>query len=772
MAKGRPGITARLQSLRLRVLVLVLLVLLPAMALVLYMGDQLRATRTAEVERNALQLARAAAAEEDRLIEGARQLLVALAELPEVRAEQADCSTLFGTLLHRLPQSTNLGAARPDGTVFCSGRPLSRPLDLSDEEFFARAVREKRFATSSYVPGRQSGRPSINIATPVVEPTGRIATVMLASIDLDWLRELARKIRLPPSTAIVLLGPDGTLLATLPEVDFVPGTPLPSPALLQRIRRDRNGTVRTAELGGVDRIYGFASLRAGEQQLKIVVLVGIRAEAAFAAADRVTFQSLLTLAILGAISLVSAWWSGQLLVIRPLRAMAGTAQRLQRGHLSARTGLPHARGELGALAGSIDEMAASLESTTVELRARANELSAIATSASAVVREQEIEAVAEVMIREMLSSLDADAGGLWLLGEDGRTLRLVAQIGFPERSRPSIAEMPIDAHIPTAEAARLQRVVIATNTSGPEAADELRQLSKEVGFDAGVNVPLLFRQKLAGVLAVARRGGGGFAPEQVRLATALGDIFAAAVENARLVRSLRESLWLREAFLAAAAHELRTPATSLKSYAQLLLRRKDERSERERHTLERMASLADRTAHLARELEEAHALGTGMKLRLAPVALDALALRVIDQVQKRTERHRLLLCAGGSIAAEVDALRVEMSLEALLENAIRYQPGGGDLHVVLGSSGGFATIEVEDFGVGIPTAQLPHVFEPLFEPWPPGSRWYTGVFGRGLYLARAVARAHGGARVVRREEGQGGAVVLSHPLGSEDQRGR
>src|SRR5690606_12860695 len=101
-----------------------------------------------------------------------------------------------------------------------------------------------------------------------------------------------------------------------------------------------------------------------------------------------------------------------------------------------------------------------------------------------------------------------------------------------------------------------------------------------------------------------------------------------------------------------------------------------------------------------------------------------------------------------------------------------YQPGGGDLHVVLANAGGFATIEVQDFGVGIPPAQLPHVFEPLFEPWPPGSRWYTGVFGLGLYLARAVARAHGGDLVVRSEEGKGSSFVFSLPLGTEAQRGR
>lgn len=356
-----PG--SRRQSLRLRVALLVLLVLLPALALLLYMGNELRETRSAEVERNALRLARIAAVEEDRLIEGARQLLIALAQLPEVREAQPGCDAVLANLLTRLPQYTNIGAARPDGEVYCSG--LNRgPANISDLGFFAEAVREKRFATSSYVPGHYSGKPSINLANPILDERGEVEAVMLASLDLAWVRELAEEIRLPETATLLLLGPDGILLASLPDVDLVVGERLPSPLLLEAIHGSRAGTLRTRQLGGVDRIYGYRGLRAGEQPLGLAVVVGIGAEDAFEPVDRVTVQSLLILAVLGLTSLGAAWWGGQILVLQPLRAMAATAERLRRGDLSARTGLPHGGGELGALARSLDEMATSLEDAT------------------------------------------------------------------------------------------------------------------------------------------------------------------------------------------------------------------------------------------------------------------------------------------------------------------------------------------------------------------------------------------------------------------------
>src|SRR5690606_6146148 len=81
----------RLESLRIRILLLVLLVLVPALILIRISSEELRQARTADVERNALRVARTAAMEEDRLIEGAHQLLTALARLPQVWQARGDC---------------------------------------------------------------------------------------------------------------------------------------------------------------------------------------------------------------------------------------------------------------------------------------------------------------------------------------------------------------------------------------------------------------------------------------------------------------------------------------------------------------------------------------------------------------------------------------------------------------------------------------------------------------------------------------------------------
>src|SRR4029450_11158262 len=106
-------------GLRVRLIFLVLLAVIPALGLILYSGLERRRLAGQEVQENALRLSRLAASNQQRVIEDAHQLLVALARLPEVRAgDPDDSSALFARLLQGYPRYANLGAIRPDGDIF------------------------------------------------------------------------------------------------------------------------------------------------------------------------------------------------------------------------------------------------------------------------------------------------------------------------------------------------------------------------------------------------------------------------------------------------------------------------------------------------------------------------------------------------------------------------------------------------------------------------------------------------------------------------------
>ncbi|MGH7318226.1 MAG: hypothetical protein ACRELA_01140 [Candidatus Rokuibacteriota bacterium] len=114
--------------LRVRLLLLVLLAVVPALGLTLYTHLEERQREAAQVQHDALRLARLVSASQESLIEGARHLLVTLAGLPVVRAgDHAACNALFSDLLRRYPAYANFGVANAAGDIVCPGPSSPSP---------------------------------------------------------------------------------------------------------------------------------------------------------------------------------------------------------------------------------------------------------------------------------------------------------------------------------------------------------------------------------------------------------------------------------------------------------------------------------------------------------------------------------------------------------------------------------------------------------------------------------------------------------------------
>ena len=160
-------------SLRARLLWLVLMAILPAMGLVLYTGLEQRREAAAQAKDEALRLVRVASANQAQLIEGARQLLIALAELPEVRGgDPAACHALFNALLNQYSLYANLGVADPNGDVWCSAVPLTGRVNISDRVYFRRAQKTHGFAVGDYQIGRITGKATVNFGYPALDAWG------------------------------------------------------------------------------------------------------------------------------------------------------------------------------------------------------------------------------------------------------------------------------------------------------------------------------------------------------------------------------------------------------------------------------------------------------------------------------------------------------------------------------------------------------------------------------------------------------------------------
>lgn len=229
----------------------------------------------------------------------------------------------------------------------------------------------------------------------------------------------------------------------------------------------------------------------------------------------------------------------------------------------------------------------------------------------------------------------------------------------------------------------------------------------------------------------------------------------------------------REAFLAAVAHDLKTPLTNIQGQAQLAQRQLG------RLDLPGGARLAERLGGILTATARATALvneqmdvmraqaGESLTLDRRPADLVALARRVVAEQGQAAPRHRLRLAtAPAEIVGDVDAPRLARVVTNLLSNAVKYSPGGGEVMVALareeGAGGSWAVLTVADRGLGIPAADLPRV----------GERFHRGgnVAGRidgtglGLAGARQIVAAHGGTLKVASAEGVGTSVTVRLPL--------
>lgn len=216
-------------------------------------------------------------------------------------------------------------------------------------------------------------------------------------------------------------------------------------------------------------------------------------------------------------------------------------------------------------------------------------------------------------------------------------------------------------------------------------------------------------------------------------------------------------------FLNVAGHELRAPVTALKGQLQLMQRRVRRESGRERddEALTKMLYQIERMQQLvAIYLDAAYLAERGLNLMRQPSDLAPLAQRITALYAIASPKHPVRLeGAEEPLAGQYDAGRVDMALRELLGNALKYSTEG-EIVVRLRRENGHARVEVEDLGPTI----APEDAERIFDAYQTGAATQNTGLGLGLYVARQVARLHGGEMGVRPSDAGGNIFWFTLPL--------
>ena len=217
------------------------------------------------------------------------------------------------------------------------------------------------------------------------------------------------------------------------------------------------------------------------------------------------------------------------------------------------------------------------------------------------------------------------------------------------------------------------------------------------------------------------------------------------------------------AFLADAAHELRTPIAGVQAAAETLLHHDDQLGHAERQHLQALlVREAERAGALISDLLAAARLDAGIDLDLAPVSLRTLAHTEIDRV-RLLHPEATVTMSGPEVVARADAAKVNSILRNVIDNAMRAVGPQGKVHVVIREQDHFAIAEVWDSGPGVPPSERERIFERLVRLDHDRAK-DTGGSGLGLAIARGYARAHGGDLTCEDPRGVGAMFRLLLPL--------
>lgn len=672
-------------------------------------------------------------------------------------------------------------------SVILAGRDREAPARLA--QFAGAALRRlptggTSVPTSAFLAADDD---TIVLAAPVRQPSGEVAGIGIGELDRSWLRARLQRGAADANLSTLVFDGAGRLVASAgvpldPAFDLARHPVVASLGQAPALR----GSLRFAVDSG-DHLAGYARV----PDTDWVVVVQQPASSALAS---VWLSRDLTFAVLLA-AFVAASAVGVVVANRlatPLAQLARAAQLLATG--ATASALPSSRiFEVRVVARAFAQMQARLAERTVERERAASRLRVLANASGELTGSLDEQAIIEALGRIIVEHLadwctidlvrpasvgqptaDRDGGlrrVLTLHRDTGRqALAARASAAFaattpllrPPDGRPPFTAEPLLLSVVTPR-------LLAELTSSPED----RRTVAWLGLRSLIVVPLRARDQSLGTLTCAYgRGRRRYEADDLALAQELALRAALAVDNARLfaaehaARSEAEAaVRMREEFLAIAAHELKTPMTSLRGFAELGVRTIDTHGTIDpafaRRTLETIDRQSGRlSALVANLLEVARGSSDRQAIAPRPTNLADVVRHVVDAARVRAEQYTIALDAPEIVPVVADPLRIEQVLTNLVDNAVKYSPSGSTVTVRVVPTDDHVDVEVRDHGVGIPPENRHRIFDRFFRAHVDDQ---ASGMGLGLYISQEIVRRHGGQIRVESPDDGGTLMVVTLP---------
>lgn len=315
----------------------------------------------------------------------------------------------------------------------------------------------------------------------------------------------------------------------------------------------------------------------------------------------------------------------------------------------------------------------------------------------------------------------------------------------------------------------------ALRLASPVANTNLKAHYDSLGVKDVMVAPMMAEESATGIIRVWNRRGDDsqtFTSEDLRLFETVANHASIAMENARLITQLEDSLahltemnQLKDDFVASVSHELRTPLTSIRGYVKTLLRPDADFDKADTKSfLETIDRQSNRLHRLIEDLLAVSRIESESDTStLTMLALRSLADEVADELRTKSADHTIETRVPDDLPlVHTDAAKVHQIVSNLVDNALKYAPAHTTITVSAAPSGSGITLSVSDEGPGVPEELRDQIFERFYQVDQSATRSVGGA-GLGLYICRRMAEAIGGRVWLERSDEKGSVFSLWIP---------
>jgi two-component sensor histidine kinase len=341
-----------------RLLAVAAAAMLPALAMLGYNEFSVRHQRSVETDAQVSMAARQVGSELDRIIEGARTLLVTASSIPSVaNLQPAACRQALGQIAAQLDAYRTILLLDPQGNVICDSRPSPLVINLADRPYFKEAIETRDTVIGEFTLGRLSRDHVLPFARSMWRGD-KLKAVLVAGLRLDWLQKRIEERGTLPGGGVSILDKNGVILARTPSPEKYVGTKIPD-KYLYLLHQSHSGTETIDGQDGVRRILGYEPLDLPSKPL--YVGVSISEAQALSSTNRASVVSIVAISVGVVIAFLAANFVGNRFILRPIDDVVQVLERWGSGDTSARTRMVATHGEIGQVGSSVDRLLDELD---------------------------------------------------------------------------------------------------------------------------------------------------------------------------------------------------------------------------------------------------------------------------------------------------------------------------------------------------------------------------------------------------------------------------